>query len=374
MYPVYESLAAEAGNRCTFIKIDINQAYEIAARYQIRAAPTFFTFLQGEKQDEWLGANERTLRSNVHLLLQMSKPSHLHSSLNLRALLSSADPVLFAKMPPLDKLVAKLGSPANAEPSVSSIKDFISSRAVAKPPQESPVPDLSRFRSFLSAAPSTISSDGLFAAYDLLRAALLDPRVSTFFIVPPASETSVRLLKHVNTLGSNSPYNLRLVSLQMACNLFAATASARGHNLENTELASQLVQLIQDSLMETERTTVRAAAASLCFNIAAVNYRIRENEEREALQETTQVEMAAAILEAVKKEEENKDVVAGLVRALGLLVYMAPIDGELLDFCQALGAREIVAAKEEFPGLDQPDKDALKELSEELLAKGLAFG
>src|SRR5205085_9818364 len=65
VYPAYDELAAEAGTRAVLIKVDLNQAYDIGSKYGVRVTPTFMTFLKGEKENEWSGANEAQLRGNV---------------------------------------------------------------------------------------------------------------------------------------------------------------------------------------------------------------------------------------------------------------------------------------------------------------------
>ena len=111
VYPAYDELAAEAGDKAVLIKVDTSQAYEIASKYQIRATPTFISFLKGEKESEWVGANEAQLRGNVQLLLQMAHPPHPHTQLRLPTLQRHhKQPVTYSKIPPIDKLVAKLGT------------------------------------------------------------------------------------------------------------------------------------------------------------------------------------------------------------------------------------------------------------------------
>lgn len=50
VYPAYDELAAEAGNKAVLIKVDTTQSYEIAFKYQIRATPTFISFVRGKKE------------------------------------------------------------------------------------------------------------------------------------------------------------------------------------------------------------------------------------------------------------------------------------------------------------------------------------
>ena len=110
IYPAYDELAASAGPKCTFIKIDVSQVYEIGSRYSVRATPTFMTFLNGEKYEEWSGADERRLRGNVRLLISLANPWHAYTRMKLPSLYVVVErPILYGKVPPLDKLVAKLG-------------------------------------------------------------------------------------------------------------------------------------------------------------------------------------------------------------------------------------------------------------------------
>lgn len=98
VYPAYDELAASAGDKAVLIKVDLSEAHEIGAKYQVRATPTFWTFLKGEKENEWVGASETQLRSNVNLLIQMANPPHPHTQLRLPTLQKlHKQPVTYAK-------------------------------------------------------------------------------------------------------------------------------------------------------------------------------------------------------------------------------------------------------------------------------------
>lgn len=73
VYPTYDELAAEAGKKAVLIKVDISRAHEIGSKYQVRATPTFMSFLRGEKENEWVGANPSELRL-VDLQLSSTLP------------------------------------------------------------------------------------------------------------------------------------------------------------------------------------------------------------------------------------------------------------------------------------------------------------
>lgn len=75
----------------------------------------------------------------------------------------------------------------------------------------------------------------------------------------------------------------------------------------------------------------------------------RLEEKDDLLPETAQVELMASLLEAFEREE-SKEGLKGLLLAVGLLAYRAPREGELVDTCQALQAKENIAAKK---GMDK---------------------
>ena len=98
VYPAYDELASSAGNKAILIRVDLSEAHEIGAKYQVRATPTFWTFLKGEKENEWVGASESQLRGNVSLLLQMADPPHPHTQLRLPTLHKvHKQPVIYVK-------------------------------------------------------------------------------------------------------------------------------------------------------------------------------------------------------------------------------------------------------------------------------------
>ena len=345
MYPVFDELA-EVHPQVTFIKVDINYASDIASRYNIRATPTFMAFLKQKKFDEWRGANEHKLRSNTALLVQAAFPPHPHSSLFLPVLLPrSLQMVTYASIPPFDKIMAKIEPIAVTETSVKSMRQLLENRAMALESQEQPLPDLSSFCQFLTKALSDIKVENMFAVYDILRAASTDQRVSAFFISGRGSDHLVKLFKYVNTL-EKCPYSLKLIALQLGCNLTSHKQTQK-RILEFSDLLSELVSFVSPCLRGLEKDTVHISAASLAFNLGVANHRIRSQERHEGIPEEKQVELGAALLEGIALAE-NRGFLTGLLRALGLLIYCAPLDGELFDLCRALGAISAISEKTEL--------------------------
>ncbi|MCJ1402303.1 hypothetical protein MMC11_005523 [Xylographa trunciseda] len=339
-YPAYDELAIEAGSKAVLIKIDLSQAFEIGSKYEVRATPTFMTFLHGEKTDEWSGANPAKLLGNVRLLVQMAHPPHPHSNLQLPTLQRPHRPVTYAKLPPLDKLTAKLG-PAGKDPSVLALKEFIAIRNSA-PAASAALPSLPTISAYVTSSLATLPTTSLFPLIDLLRLALVDTRVSGYF----ASDdpTLIRhILQHTTSLADSCPHALRIVTLQLACNLFTSSLFPP-LLLSNPDYSSLLIQLVTSSLLDEDHAAVRVSAASLAFNIAAFNHAERlKGKERDTLPEHAQVELVVGMLEALGKEEESREMGRGLVLALGLVAYAC--GEEVKDVLEALEAKSVVDGK-----------------------------
>ena len=65
--PVFEKIATQLGreNAVTFVKIDTDAQRDIAAKYSIRAMPTFLLFRNGKEIERVQGADPRRLESLV---------------------------------------------------------------------------------------------------------------------------------------------------------------------------------------------------------------------------------------------------------------------------------------------------------------------
>lgn len=48
MHPILEELKQSIGNRATIIKIDVDEAQDVAVQYGVRAVPTLAIFKKGE--------------------------------------------------------------------------------------------------------------------------------------------------------------------------------------------------------------------------------------------------------------------------------------------------------------------------------------
>ena len=366
LYPAYNELAATFPD-ATFIKCDLNYATEIGSRYHIRATPTIQTYLKNDKFDEWSGANERKLRSNVELLVQAAFPRHPHCSLHLPEVLSKSSTMIkFPTIPPFEKVLPKLHPFVENENSITSMRAYLENLSASSLSQEHPLPDLSSFCAFLKMSISNVASENLFAAYDILRPALVDKRVNAYFVSGQGLECLLDMLEHVTSI-DDCPFNLKLVTLQLSCNLFSNDQFDH-HIVQSAKLSSLLLQLVQSSTADdTLKDVAKSVGASLAFNTANAYYKLRTNGNDSDIREEAQVELGATILDAISRYQ-HFDSLQVLITALGLLVYQAPVDGELLDLCRAMEAAKTVNDKESIMGKRNV---ILKEVGKTLLVEGL---
>lgn len=384
VYAPYDELAAEAGEQAVLIKVDVSTALDVGMRYGVRATPTFMTFLDGgaEKVDEWSGANAGQLRGNVRLLVQMQagRTQHPHRRLDLPTLQRDITSyVLYKKVPPLDKVRQKLGSDPADEAVISSIITFLQARNNTSSSANVPIPEtLPAIGTYLQTAAQRLPRPNHFAVVDLARLLFLDPRVSGYFA---ERDTGHQTLFSLFSLASEAPppplppphpqidsaepkpgpgpepgpppYNLRMLLLHLACNLFSNPLYTTTHLRSARSLRDAVLHLATSSLLDysSSPATLRVAAASCLYNFAVLNHNVRlaaaavDGEEEEPLTEEEQVEMAAAMIEALRAETESVETVRGLVVGLGLLVYGAVTDGAVVDVCRAMGVTDVLGDK-----------------------------
>lgn len=367
MYPLYDQLADELGAQVTFIKVDVSQpaSLDIAQNYSVRATPTFVTLLRGKEENRWSGADQAALRGNVQLLAQMAHPHHPHERLRLPTFSNPAvKPILYSKMPPLAKLDAKMGDRIANDARLKKLKQFIETRDSVGP-QDALLPDLEELSGFIHEAVSAAAPEIPFAVIDLFRCALADPRVSAYYAEESSHRTIEAVLGAVNSQDS-CPYALRLVTVQLACNMFS-TPLFHAQALRNATLRTSLVRLVSTSFLDDAHNSVRVASSSLLFNIALANRRARKGGADDALPEKDEVELAAALVEAIGQETKSMEALQGMLSALGHLVFGTSLDGELADLLRALDAQELIKAKRK----QFPKEKLISEVGDELLGNGL---
>ncbi|KAL2838831.1 PUL domain-containing protein [Aspergillus pseudoustus] len=371
MYPLYDELAEEAGAKATLIKVDISIARDVGMRYSVRATPTFMTFLRGEKLDQWSGADAGKLRGNIRLLVDMAHPTHPHRQLHLPSFQRTlTNYVMYKKIPPLEKLAQKL-QPHDRDPTLIAIIDFIKRRGDSKSAADTPLPrELPSFPNYLEQTYHSIPLENRFALVDLARLLFIDPRVASFFAEDRTHKSLLTLLTPELTSDTNLPYSLRIVTLQLACNLFTTPLYTEHLTSSSSNLRTTLLSLLPPTLLDTH-SNLRVVAASLAYNLSALNHNARfEGRPSEPLTEEEQVELTASVAEAIQQESASAEALHGLLFALGLLVYEAPGDGAVLDLCRAVGVKEAIQEKGGVEGVEKSSGALLREMGV-LLAKGL---
>lgn len=357
MYPLYDELAEEAGPRAILIKVDTSIAQDVGMRYSIRATPTFMTLLRGEQLDQWSGADAGKLRGNVRLLLEMAHPSHRHRELRLPSFQRTiTNYVMYKKTPPLEKLVQKL-KPHDQDATLLSIIDFIKRRTESA--ADTPLPaDLPHFAPYLTQTFQSLPIENRFALVDLTRLLFIDPRVAGYFAEDTAHTVLLTLFTLDESSESSTPYNLRIVTVQLACNLFSTPLYTHHLSSPTNPLRPTLLSLLTSTLLDTH-SNLRVVAASLAYNLAAINHNARftitttanQDAGAEPLTEEEQVALTASVAEALTQETSSAEALHGLLFALGLLVYEAPVDGAVLDLCRALGVKDVVDGKKGVEGV-----------------------
>ncbi|KAK5200385.1 hypothetical protein LTR99_009182 [Exophiala xenobiotica] len=418
VYPTYDELAAEAGTKsgAKLIKIDISaspSAHAVAQRYQVRATPTFITFLKGQKQDEWSGANPAQLQGNVRLLLQMARsPQHQHSTLKLPTFQRIIQkPITYTRTPPLDKLLVKIGPSFSQHSSVQGLVAYIKARE-EKGMTEAPLPNLHAFSEHLTSSFSSLPPETHFAVIDLVRCAAIDPRVSSFLAAEQdhEHETLKTLLTHAGEDFSTAPYNIQSVSLQLACNLFTSNVFQERlfHGHSGSPLRESIETLAAQCLL-SPHLNARSMAAALVYNLAAYVHNARvhnaqtgtdthDDDDYESAAPSD--DLSAALLESIttfsqlaqasstntntnkstatnmgsdsgsgSSNGNDKEAFHALLLALGMLLYAAPPENMLWDLCRAMDLREVLRDVRSS-NLAVKSEPLLKEVGDELLEKG----
>jgi desumoylating isopeptidase 1 len=367
VYPAYDELAAEAGHRAVLMKVDLNQAYAVSSKYQVRATPTFMTFLKGEKENEWSGANEAQLRGNVQLLVQMAWPVHPHRSLRLPTFQRKiTEPVTFKKIPPLDKLAAKIGH-LSEEDGFAAIISYVKTRE-ASGQIEAPMPNLRKFADILALKFKALPPEIHFAVIDLVRIAAADSRVSGYFatekdlltiltLIPPRRDTPI------------TPYNLQVVTLQLACNLFTSPLFVEQlTGGQRPDLLRMALENLASSCLLAKHSNARFLASALVYNLALFDHNERLEDLPDKLKVSSMDNLEAALFEAVINERESKETLHGLLLALGMLLYSADVRDSTWELCRTMDVREALQEKSKLPIFT--GEPLLQEVGEELLGKG----
>lgn len=286
---------------------------------------------------------DASMRSLTQAPVIDEKPSQIPSSRQDLPLLKLglAKPVTYNKVPPLDKLIARLGKLVE-EPAFAALINFAKSRQQS--PINSPLPDMPMVLQAYRKALDNSTTDTEFAIVDLLRYAATDSRVSGYLAEEqPAHATLTHLEDRVMTVGVGKVHKLDLVTIQFLCNCFGNDLFSREMFQHDDAALLSTIDLATKCLSDEDHTTTRVAASWLIFNIADAVLRLSQKGSSSAMSDVSQLDISAAILERLLTES-NSEAIKALLLALGRLLYLAPSGGELKLAMNDLEARGTLSA------------------------------
>jgi len=376
VYPHFEQLAADTGEKGVFVKVDVGVAGQLGRRYEIAATPTFITWSRGEKLDVWQGASPGDLKRNVDMLMAVTYPGTYCSvaaygqdttdiySTPTHKPLDPDHPLTRQYLHPQPGSLQQTPPPGESSQQAWLHRLRPSSEFINRLP---PTPGLRGRRQRPHSRPATVglvpskilchaprgdlvsaggSIPGLSGGPKSVRMVRggerctpphhpLYPRILT----PADHATTKTLLTHATT-HHDAPYSLKLVTTQSLCNLFTSPLFPR--YLATPPLSTLIISLITSFLLDTSHSTLRVAAGNLAFLLASYVQGSRSTRSEEVLTEEELVELAAALIEGLKRDDEGEGRLLAL--SLAMLLYCAPMEG-VRDVVVALRAEEVLGAR-----------------------------
>jgi len=256
----------------------------------------------------------------------------------------SMDPILFTQTPPVDTMVSKLLSslesicwPRSLESTPDEIKDTISKsfgpylKARISIAKGSSTDGKATSAALVSSTPSMLNSwtvatsaiisvfpvDALFPLIDMWRVSFLDPATCLWACSGSGSRCgglidviASRALEVLETGEiSKGRRNYVVTVLRLLCNTFSNAVLTRSI-LTDDRLRPILTGVLVQSLL-WEDGSVRTAASSMAFNVAAwlQKGRVRDGREEDQDQdEEWEMELISAVVEGLGREKYNEEV------------------------------------------------------------------
>lgn len=348
--------------RVVGVKVDTHVAFDAASQYGIRATPTFKFFLDGKEFHEFKGANMQELRSGVDLLAWTAYPPHPHTTLSLRHIPSSTDPILFSAVGNLDAVFSKLDTVAKEDEVEIGVEDrealdkakaVLIRRKEGKPASDSASElDVDKFDATIARLLAALSLAHHFPLLDIFRLLLLESRVADFYARNPS--TLVEIIQRVNSATEASasstatdlpPKTLVLMTLRVACNALCYPTIPTTHLFSSSPASHRgdLTALLVSSLLSPD-TQIRQTAASLAFDVAAWIARGRRESPPHAEDDEWEIEVASAAAGALEAEKEE-EIVYRLACAMAHLLYCVPRGSAVPGLMNVLGVKEAMEKK-----------------------------
>ncbi|GAN08824.1 thioredoxin family protein [Mucor ambiguus] len=315
--PDFENLIREKNGDSDQIRIlglimDTSMAPD-AAKYGIRATPTFQLFLNGQKYSEFKGANYAELKSQVDILLFEAFPPHPHRKILLRAVVDQPNvPILYSTPGKWDMIYTKLNSfletqgvvlDADQKNVLDQSKAFLEKKNTSF--------NVGQWKLLIDLLLQKLTVDQLFPLFDIYRSLLLSKTVSDFYVNDPSQVASILEIASKDKAPAKATW---LMILRIACNLFSNTALSTTQFTSSLPAShrSQLTQLLVTSLLASD-AQVRQAAASLAYNCSTCIAVERLEKEKgtfsgmaEQEDDDWEVELSSAVMDALVKETDEE--------------------------------------------------------------------
>ncbi|KAI9315991.1 PPPDE putative peptidase domain-containing protein [Dichotomocladium elegans] len=373
--PDFERLVEEKNSSGTKIKIlgvivDTSVAYDAAAKYGVRATPTFMFFHKGEKLSEFKGANFAELQSSMNLLLFTAYPPHPHRKIvKLRSIFDLPNkPVLYATPGKVDMVFGKLN--AFLEEYCIDMNEYdktvLAESKKIMQKENSSTFIISHWADFTDKCLEKLPSNQQFPLLDVFRTVLLTQSASDYY-----TKDCSQLVRILENGYKHTPVSKAtiLMTLRVACNLFAhnnLTTTYFTSSLPESHRAS-LTQLLINSLLSAD-SQVRQTAASLAFNCSTVIAEERLKKEKddgylsgmaEQDDDDWQIEIVSAVMDVLAKETDE-EVVHRLLAAISKFLFLAPTEtSSIAELVGALDIKGVIEAKKAENILKTPSIIAL---------------
>lgn len=245
----------------------------------------------------------------------------------------SLDPILFTQVPNLDTMFAKLAGFIDGVPSwtgtvtQAQVKETLSKTVLPFLKASTSTPALQpKSTSFdhwpvlTSSLAENLGASELFPLVDIWRIALLNAPFAAWIATKSVTEGPLqRLMDKALQAGDVAPRNYVLTVLRMLANAFSNRVLAREVILFGRV---SVTRLLVDALLHAD-ATVRTAAASLGFNVAAYLQRLRVDKAKARDDGTSpeeseewEMEVVVAVLGAIEQETSSDG--AGELRRAGV--------------------------------------------------------
>lgn len=223
-------------------------------------------------------------------------------------------------------------------------------------------PNLPMLRAYFRRALTELPPDTLSARLELLSLLLLDEITKCFFAKEEVNDSTILLLLDRIKSFKGQQLGLQVAAVRVAVNFLSSPVGCR--TIRNKpEYANKFVELLASTMLGPQKSEFYTLASALALNLCTAHLdgalEAMSVVSASRLQEPTQVEIAAALLEALSSDNESM-ASRTRVLALGRLLYLAPEHGELIETCNALEAQTILKDTERI--VSEDDKPLISEV------------